>query len=135
MPGETGLDFLKYVRSRPEYATVPFILQTTENDKKKIVEAVKSGVQGYLIKPVQKNALAQKMLELSTVYKFQPPSMAMPPKPVAAGKINAGPSVPGETGFRPVASGVRLSVGPAGLRLFMRSENRGRGAAVGVHRQ
>jgi|GEM_PF-451678 two-component system chemotaxis response regulator CheY len=98
MPGETGLDFLKYVRSRPEYATVPFILQTTENDKKKIVEAVKSGVQGYLIKPVQKNALAQKMLELSTVYKFQPPSMAMPPKPVAAGKINAGPSVPGETG-------------------------------------
>jgi two-component system, chemotaxis family, chemotaxis protein CheY len=77
MPGESGLDFLKYVKSCPEYASLPFILQTTESDKKNIVEAVKSGVQGYLIKPVQKNALAQKMLELSTVYKFQPPSMAV----------------------------------------------------------
>ena len=78
MPGESGLDFLKYVRSCPEYAKLPFVLQTTENDKKKIVEAVKFGVQGYLIKPVQKTALAQKMLELSFVYKFQPPSIAMP---------------------------------------------------------
>ncbi len=79
MPGESGLDFLKYVRSCSEYAALPFVLQTIENDKKKIVEAVKSGVQGYLIKPVQKNALAQKMLELSTVYKFQPPSKVMQP--------------------------------------------------------
>jgi|WetSurMetagenome_2_1015567.scaffolds.fasta_scaffold146030_2 CheY-like chemotaxis protein len=79
MPGESGLDFLKYVRSRPEYAALPFVLQTIENDKKKIVEAVKSGVQGYLIKPVQKTALAQKMLELSTVYQFDPPSTVMRP--------------------------------------------------------
>jgi YesN/AraC family two-component response regulator len=38
------------------------------------MEAVKAGVQGYLVKPVQKNALARKMLELSTIYKFQPPA-------------------------------------------------------------
>ncbi|MBN1577105.1 MAG: response regulator [Chitinispirillaceae bacterium] len=78
MPGESGLDFLKYVKSCPEYAALPFILQTTENEKKNIFEAVKAGVQGYLFKPVQKNALAQKMLELSKVYHFKPPSAAMP---------------------------------------------------------
>jgi two-component system chemotaxis response regulator CheY len=74
MPGESGLDFLKYVKSCPEYAGVPFILQTIENERKNIMEAVKAGVQGYLVKPVQKNALARKMLELSTIYKFQPPN-------------------------------------------------------------
>jgi two-component system, chemotaxis family, chemotaxis protein CheY len=74
MPGESGLDFLKYVKSCPEYAGLPFILQTIEQEKKNIVEAVKAGVQGYLVKPVQKTALAQKMLELSTIYKFQPPN-------------------------------------------------------------
>ena len=78
MPGESGLDFLKYVKSCPEYANMPFVLQTTENEKKNIVEAVKSGVSGYLFKPVQKSALAQKMQELSIVYKFPPPVMNMP---------------------------------------------------------
>jgi two-component system, chemotaxis family, chemotaxis protein CheY len=78
MPGETGLDFLKYIKSNPEYANIPFILQTTENEKKNIVEAVKAGVQGYLFKPVQKAALSQKMLELSGIYKFQPPSVNIP---------------------------------------------------------
>jgi two-component system chemotaxis response regulator CheY len=78
MPGESGLDFLKYVKSCPEYIGVPFILQTMENEKKNIVEAVKAGVQGYLVKPVQKNALAQKMLELSAIYKFQPPANFRP---------------------------------------------------------
>ena len=73
MPGESGLDFLKYVKSRPEYAELPFVLLTIENEKKNIVEAVKNGVQGYFVKPVQKNVLAQKMLELSKVYKFKPP--------------------------------------------------------------
>ncbi|MDD5673715.1 MAG: response regulator [Chitinivibrionales bacterium] len=84
MPGESGLDFLKYVKSRPEYAKLPFVLQTTENEKKNIIEAVKAGVSGYLIKPVEKKAIAAKLLELSKVYNIQIPSIAKaapPPKP------------------------------------------------------
>jgi two-component system, chemotaxis family, chemotaxis protein CheY len=73
MPGDSGLDFLKYIKASAEYATIPFVLQTTENEKKNIVEAVKAGVQGYLFKPVQKSALLQKLLELSKAYNFQPP--------------------------------------------------------------
>jgi len=74
MPGESGLDFLKYTKSCAQFAQIPFILQTVENERKNVFEAVRAGVQGYLCKPVQKNAIAQKMLELSTIYKFQPPA-------------------------------------------------------------
>lgn len=74
MPGESGLDFLKYMKSRPEYTTIPFVLQTTESEKKNIFDAVKAGVQGYLYKPVKKKALALKLSELSKVYHFRPPS-------------------------------------------------------------
>jgi len=99
MPGESGLDFLKYVKSCPEYAALPFVLQTTENEKKNIVEAVKAGVSGYLFKPVQKSALGQKLLELSTVYKFQPPSMTLPSIPVAVGKIAPDSAIGAESGI------------------------------------
>ena len=73
MPGESGLDFIKFVKSCPEYAQIPFIIQTIENEKKNIVEAVRAGVQGYLVKPVQKAAIAQKLTELSKLYPIQPP--------------------------------------------------------------
>ena len=78
MPGESGLDFLKYMKSHPEYASIPFVLQTTENEKKNIFEAVKSGIQGYLYKPVQKSAIAKKLLELSKAYHFKPPTSPDP---------------------------------------------------------
>ena len=85
MPGESGLDFLKFVKSHSEYAKIPFIIQTTENEKKNIVEAVKAGVQGYLFKPVQKAAIAQKLIELSKLYPIQLPKDGhMPAKPPAA---------------------------------------------------
>jgi two-component system, chemotaxis family, chemotaxis protein CheY len=82
MPGESGLDFIKFVKSRPEYAQIPFIIQTIENEKKNIVEAVRAGVQGYLVKPVQKAAIAQKLTELSKLYPIQlPQDRHRPAKP------------------------------------------------------
>jgi two-component system chemotaxis response regulator CheY len=97
MPGESGLDLLKFVKSQPEYAKIPFIIQTTENEKKNIVEAVKAGVQGYLFKPVQKAAIAQKLTELSKLYPIQLPSERHSPakSPVAPAAITgkAAPAV------------------------------------------
>jgi 3-dehydroquinate synthetase/DNA-binding NarL/FixJ family response regulator len=90
MPGESGLDFLKFVKSSREHAKIPFILQTTESEKKCIVEAVKAGVQGYLFKPVQKDALAQKLTELARIYPIQPPSIkqvAAKPATLQAAKV------------------------------------------------
>ena len=73
MPGETGLDLLKYMRATPSLAKIPFVMITTENDKSRIIEAVKIGMQAYMFKPVQKAALAQKLRELAAVYNFQAP--------------------------------------------------------------
>ena len=88
MPGESGLDFLKFIRTTPAFAKLPFILLTTDNEKKNIVEAVQSGVHAYLFKPVQKPALEQKLAELSKKFNFQAPlgsSMLAPAKPVTTG--------------------------------------------------
>jgi CheY-like chemotaxis protein len=75
MPGESGLELLKYIRSVPTLTKIPFVMITTENDKSRIIEAVKIGMQAYMFKPVQKNTLAQKLAELAAQYKFQPPTL------------------------------------------------------------
>ncbi|MBN1601559.1 MAG: response regulator [Chitinispirillaceae bacterium] len=74
MPGASGLDFLKYVRSNTRTKETPFIMLTTETDRNKIVEATRAGLQSYLLKPVKKNVLAEKMRELSAAYGFPPPN-------------------------------------------------------------
>jgi|WetSurMetagenome_2_1015567.scaffolds.fasta_scaffold277581_1 CheY-like chemotaxis protein len=74
MPNETGLDLLKYVRATPEISKIPFIMITTENDKSRIIEALKIGMQSYLFKPIKKPVLSQKLAELAATYKFQAPA-------------------------------------------------------------
>jgi two-component system chemotaxis response regulator CheY len=82
MPGASGLDLLKYVRSNLRTKETPFIMLTTEADRTKIVEATRAGLQSYLIKPVKKNVLAEKMRELAAAYGFAPPKGDQP-----AGKV------------------------------------------------
>jgi CheY-like chemotaxis protein len=73
MPGETGLDLLKYIRATPEISKIPFIMVTTENDKSRILDALKIGMQSFLFKPVKKTIIAEKLAELAETYKFQAP--------------------------------------------------------------
>jgi DNA-binding response OmpR family regulator len=46
---------------------------TTETDRDKIVEATRAGLQSYLLKPIRKNVLIDKMRELAAAYGFTPP--------------------------------------------------------------
>ncbi len=64
MPGETGLDLLKWVRANPKFAKTPFIMLTTEQERSHILEAARVGIQGYIFKPVQKAMLVQKLTEI-----------------------------------------------------------------------
>ncbi len=66
MPNCTGLDFLKRVRGDQKTKKTPFILVTAEAEQHQIVEAVKSGVDQYVVKPFNKEALEAK---LASVYK------------------------------------------------------------------
>jgi two-component system chemotaxis response regulator CheY len=61
MPNTTGLDLLKRVRADSRFKALPFLLITAEAEKTQIVEAVKSGVTNYIIKPFNTETLKEKL--------------------------------------------------------------------------
>jgi len=63
MPGINGLEFLKQIRATELYASMPFILITTESEKKYVLDAAVNGVSSYIVKPFTTEALANRMLE------------------------------------------------------------------------
>ncbi len=80
MPGESGLDLLKHCKTNDVTRDVPFIMLTTETDRTKIIDATKAGLQSYIIKPVNKKILLEKLKELSAAYGFRPPKEEPPPR-------------------------------------------------------
>jgi len=64
MPNCTGLDLLKRVRADATYETVPFIMLTAEAEKSQIIEAMKAGVSGYVVKPINPQILTDKLEEI-----------------------------------------------------------------------
>lgn len=72
MPNCTGLDLLKRVRTDSRFKKLPFMLVTAEAEQHQIMDAVKAGVDQYVVKPFTKDALLDK---LTMVYKkYQSPS-------------------------------------------------------------
>jgi two-component system chemotaxis response regulator CheY len=66
MPNCSGLEFLKKVRGDQRFKKTPFLLVTAEAEQHQVAEAVKSGVDQYVVKPFSKDALEAK---LTMVYK------------------------------------------------------------------
>lgn len=75
MPDSTGLDLLKKVRNNPDTRDTPFVMVTTQKDQKHIIEASKAGLQCYLLKPIKKDILIQKITTLAKAYGFEPPNV------------------------------------------------------------
>lgn len=65
MPNATGLDFLKRVRADGRFKGTPFILLTAESDQAQVVEAIKAGVDSYIVKPFTKDQVEAKLKELA----------------------------------------------------------------------
>lgn len=61
MPNCTGLELLKKVRTDKTFSKTPFILVTAEAEQHQVAEAVKSGVDQYVVKPFSKDALQAKL--------------------------------------------------------------------------
>jgi two-component system chemotaxis response regulator CheY len=61
MPNGTGLDFLKRVRADDKHSKTPFILVTAEAEQHQMAEAIKCGVDQYVVKPFSKDALKLKL--------------------------------------------------------------------------
>ncbi|MHB8551356.1 MAG: response regulator, partial [Acidiferrobacterales bacterium] len=61
MPGMSGLELLRAVRSDANLVKLPVLMVTAEAKKEQIVEAAKSGINGYIVKPFTANTLKEKI--------------------------------------------------------------------------
>jgi two-component system chemotaxis response regulator CheY len=61
MPNMTGLELLQAVRASSTLKDLPFLLVTAEARKENIVDAAKSGADGYIVKPFTAAILSQKI--------------------------------------------------------------------------
>ena len=61
MPNMDGLELLKKVRSDPDLKNLPILMVTAEAEKDKVIEAIKAGVNNYIVKPFTAEVLKEKM--------------------------------------------------------------------------
>ncbi len=61
MPGMTGLELVKAVRSDPNLKSTPILMVTAEAKKSQIVEAAQAGINGYVVKPFTAGTLNEKI--------------------------------------------------------------------------
>ena len=52
MEPTSGLELLKWVRAKPKYKDMAFIMVTAETTKESVIQAIQLGVDDYLIKPL-----------------------------------------------------------------------------------
>lgn len=61
MPNMDGLTFLKAFRQRDK--VTPVIMVTTEAEKSRVIEAIRAGVNNYVVKPFTPDTLQQRIKE------------------------------------------------------------------------
>ena len=61
MPKLNGLEFVKAFRK--DNKTTPIIMVTTESERARVVEAIKAGVNNYVVKPFTPDVLSQRISE------------------------------------------------------------------------
>jgi len=61
MPVMDGLAFVQQVRSEATYSKIPILMVTTRSVKDDIIEAMKAGVNNYVVKPFTPDVLKAKI--------------------------------------------------------------------------
>ena len=61
MPGMTGIDLLRAVRSDDNLKSLPVLMVTAEAKRDQIVAAAQAGVNGYVVKPFTAAVLKEKI--------------------------------------------------------------------------
>ncbi|MBW2031850.1 MAG: chemotaxis response regulator CheY [Deltaproteobacteria bacterium] len=64
MPGVTGIEVLTQMRSDSELKDIPFVMVTAEAQKENIIEAVKAGVNSYIVKPFTAETIEEKLKKI-----------------------------------------------------------------------
>lgn len=61
MPKMDGLNLVKNLRHLPRYKTTPIMMITTEGGKDEVIQALKSGINNYIVKPFNAETLRLKL--------------------------------------------------------------------------
>jgi two-component system chemotaxis response regulator CheY len=64
MPVMPGIDVLKHFRALPEYSNTAFIMLTAAARQGDVMEAIKAGANTYIIKPVSRDAIGKRFMEI-----------------------------------------------------------------------
>ena len=67
MPRLDGLSLVKKLRADARFTAIPIIMITSEAAKYNVIEAVKEGVNDYLLKPVSERVLADKIKSMGII--------------------------------------------------------------------
>jgi two-component system chemotaxis response regulator CheY len=62
MPEMSGIEFIRTIRSKPDTKNTPVLMVTTNAAKDDIVEALKAGVNSYVVKPFTPDTMKEKSL-------------------------------------------------------------------------
>ena len=64
MPEMNGKELVEHVRKIDKYKTIPILMITTRGMQEDVVTAIKTGVNGYIVKPFTPEILKKKMVEI-----------------------------------------------------------------------
>lgn len=64
MPLLNGLDLVKRLRAMDRFKNLPIIMITSQAAKYNVIEAIKAGVNDYIVKPVSESGLLNKIKKL-----------------------------------------------------------------------
>lgn len=64
MPEMNGQELVEHIRKMDTYKSVPILMITTRGMEDDVMTAIKSGVNGYMVKPFTPELLKKKMLEI-----------------------------------------------------------------------
>jgi len=67
MPRMNGLEFVRAVRANPFHDNLKLMMVTTQNSMDHVAAALQAGASDFLMKPVTKEALEEKLLVLGVM--------------------------------------------------------------------
>jgi len=64
LPGRSGFDFLKYLKSNAKLRKIPVMICSSRQDNDSVVRSINLGAEDYIIKPIDKEKLLTKVKTL-----------------------------------------------------------------------
>jgi two-component system chemotaxis response regulator CheY len=68
----TGLEVLKAIRSDARFKDLPIMMVTSESDKLNVIEALKYGANGFIVKPINKDLFMEKVSQVINNSQYMP---------------------------------------------------------------